>query len=222
MIDVIIIGTVALFMYLGYRRGLLRMIFSLISFILAILLASYLFPIVAEWMMETPVYYALKDYIVRTMGLEDMVQAHSGEIITNLPLPDIILNFLYQHNTPNAFEILNVSTIEEYIAAYFARMAINVISLFVVFVVVKFILSLISGLLDLMSRLPVIKQFNKGGGLLIGLALGVIIVWIGLAVMTLFFLDPTNPDLMSMLENSLIAGWVYETNPIMKMLADIL
>ena len=110
MIDVIIIGTVALFMYLGYRRGLLRMIFSLISFILAILLASYLFPIVAEWMMETPVYYALKDYIVRTMGLEDMVQAHSGEIITSLPLPDIILNFLYQHNTPNAFEILNVST----------------------------------------------------------------------------------------------------------------
>jgi len=208
-------------MYLGYRRGLIRTVFSLVSYVLAISLAIYLFPVVADWLMEMPVYTALKDYIVRTMNLGDVVQYQSDELIANLPLPDIIRGFLHEHNTPNIFELLNVQTIEEYIAAYFSRMAINIIAKVSVFIIVKFTLGLLSGVLDLASRLPVIKQFNQIGGMLIGFVLGLIIVWIGLAVMILFFLDPTGPELMIMLENSLVVGWVYENNPILQILGGI-
>ena len=221
MLDIAVIGIIALFMYLGYRRGLIRTVFSLISFALAIILASYLFPIVAEWLMDMPVYSALKDYIIRTMNFNGPAPYPSQEVIAGLPLPDLLRNLLYEHNTPNIFARLNVSTVEEYIAAYFARMAINIIAMIVVFIVVKFILGIISSILDLVGRLPVIRHFNRGGGLIIGFALGVIIVWIGLAAMILFFLDPTNPELMNMLENSLIVGWIYEHNPIMIMLANI-
>ena len=208
-------------MYLGYRRGLIRTVFSLVSYVLAISLAIYLFPIVADWLTEMPVYTALKDYIVRTMNLGDIVQYQSEEVITQLPIPEIIRNFLYEHNTPSIHNLLNVDTIEEYIAAYFARMAINIIAKIAVFIIVKFTLSLLSGVLDLASRLPVIKQFNQLGGMLIGFLLGLLIVWIGLAVMILFFLDPTGPELMLMLENSLIVGWVYENNPILQILGSI-
>jgi len=197
------------------------MVFSLVSYVLAISLAIYLFPIVADWLMEMPVYTALKDYIIRTMNLGDVVQYQSEDLIANLPLPDIIRSFLHEHNTPNVFELLNVHTIEEYIAAYFARMAINIIAKVAVFLIVKFTLSLLSGLLDLVSRLPIIKQFNQIGGMLAGFLLGLIIVWIGLAVMILFFLDPTGPELMIMLDNSLVVGWVYENNPILQMLGNI-
>ena len=221
MLDLIVIGIIALFMYLGYRRGLIRTVFSLVSYVLAISLAIYLFPVVADWLMEMPVYTALKDYIVRTMNLGDVVQYQSDELIANLPLPDIIRGFLHEHNTPNIFELLNVQTIEEYIAAYFSRMAINIIAKVSVFIIVKFTLGLLSGVLDLASRLPVIKQFNQIGGMLIGFVLGLIIVWIGLAVMILFFLDPTGPELMIMLENSLVVGWVYENNPILQILGGI-
>ena len=221
MLDVIVIGIIALFMYLGYRRGLIRTVFTLFSYVLAISLAIYLFPIVADWLMEMPLYTALKDYIIRTMNLGDVVQYQSEDLIANLPLPDIIRSFLHEHNTPNVFELLNVHTIEEYIAAYFARMAINIIAKVAVFLIVKFTLSLLSGLLDLVSRLPIIKQFNQIGGMLAGFLLGLIIVWIGLAVMILFFLDPTGPELMIMLDNSLVVGWVYENNPILQMLGNI-
>ena len=221
MLDLIVIGIIVLFMYLGYRHGLIRTVFSLVSFVLAISLAIYLFPIVADWLTEISVYDALKDYIMRTMNLSDAAQYQSEEVIANLPLPDLIRGFLYEHNTPNVFELLNVSTIEEYIAAYFARLAINIISKVAVFIIVKFTLSLLAGVLDLVARLPVIKQFNKGGGMLLGFTLGLIIVWIGLAVMILFFLDPTGPELMTMLDNSLVVGWIYENNPIMRVLGNI-
>jgi len=208
-------------MYIGYRRGLIRTIFSFVSFALAIILASYLYPIVAEWMRGTPVYTALKEYIIRTMGLEGVMLAHAAEVIANLPLPGLLRDALLYHNTPNMFELLNVYTIEEYIAGFFAGLAINIISMILVFIIVRIAVSLLCGLFDVIGRLPVIKHFNRGGGLILGLLQGVIIVWIGLAIMNLFFLDPTTPELARMLNESLLAWWIYENNPILAMLANI-
>ena len=223
LLDVIIIVVLVLFMYIGYRRGLIRTVFSLGSFVLAILMASYLYPIVAEWIRTTPVFTGLKEYIIRTMGLEEVVQAQAEEVIASLPLPDLLYRALSQHNTPYIFELLNVhsNNIEEYIAGFFAGMAINIVAMVLVFIVVRLILGFLASILDVVARLPVIKQFNHGGGLLLGLGQGVILVWLGLALMNLFFLDPTTPELARLLDESLIAGLIYEHNPIMIMLANI-
>lgn len=222
LLDLIIIGTLLLFMYLGYRRGFIRTVFSLVSFALSIILAAYLYPIVAEWLRGTPVFTALKGYIIRTMGLEEVVHIHTIELIGSLPVPDLLRRSLLTHyDRPNMFELLNVYTIEEYIAGFFAGMAINIIAMALVFIIVRLILGVISGMLDVVGRLPVIRTFNRGGGLILGLVQGVIIIWIGLALMNLFFLDPTQPELMRLLEESLVAGWIYEHNPIMTMLANI-
>lgn len=208
-------------MYIGHRRGLIRTVFSLASFGISILLAVYLYPLVAEWLRTTPIFTALKGYIIRTMGLEDVVYAHTVEVIANLPIPDLLRRSLMLHNTPNMFELLNVYTIEEYIAGFFAGMAINIIAMVLVFIIVRMVLGILSSMLDIVGRLPVIRHFNRGGGLILGLVQGVVIVWIGLAIINLFFLDPTRPELVRLLEESLIAGWVYEHNPIMVMLASI-
>ena len=194
----------------------------MVSFALSIILSAYLYPIVAAWLRDTPVFTALKEYIIRTMGLENVVHAHSVELIATLPLPDLLRRSLLQHyNTPSMFEMLRVDTIEEYIAGFFAGMAINIIAMIIVFIVVRLVLGLLSNTLDIVGRLPVIRTFNRGGGLALGFVQGVIIVWIGLVVINLFFLDPTNTDLIRILDESLIAGWVYEHNPIMSMLANI-
>jgi len=191
------------------------------SFVLAIFLASHFFPTVAEWIRNTPAYTGLKEYIMRTMGLEDVVHIHTGELLYALPLPDLIRQSLMRHNTPNIFELLNVHTIEEYIAGFFAGMAINIIAMVLVFIIVRLILGFLAGLLDIVGRLPVIRTFNRGGGLILGLIQGVIIVWLGLALINLFFLNPTTPELIRLLDESLLAGWIYEYNPIMTMLANI-
>jgi len=193
----------------------------MVSFALSIVLSIYLFPIVAEWIRNTPAYTALKEYIIRTMGLEEVVQAHGVELIASLPLPDLIRNSLMEHNTPNIFRLLNVYTIEEYIAGFFAGMAINIIAMILVFISVRLILGLLAGVLDLVSRLPVIRTFNRGGGLIFGVIQGVFIVWLGLAIINLFFLNPTTPELVRILDESLIAGWIYEYNPIMAILTNI-
>ena len=220
MLDLIIIAVLALSMYIGYRRGLIGAVFRLLSFALSIILAIYLYPIIADWLRTTPVYTALRDYIIRTMGLEHVVQAHATELIANLPVPALLRRALLQQ-TPEAYELLGIYAIESHIASFFAGMAINIISMILVFFAVRLILGILSGMLDLVGRLPVVRHFNRGGGLLLGALQGVIIIWIGLAVINLFFLDPTRPELMSLLNESLLAGWIYDHNPIMTFLADI-
>lgn len=170
---------------------------------------------------ETPVYTGLKDYIIRNMGLEGVVREHTYDLIRTLPLPDLLIRSLLQYDTPNMYELLDIQTIEEYIASYFAGLAVNIISVIVVFIVVWLIMRIITSMLDLVGRLPVIRVFNHGGGLIFGFLQGILIVWIGLIIINLFFLDPNRPEAYSLLNESLFAGIIYEYNPIMRILASI-
>ena len=221
MLDLIIICIFILFVFLGYWRGMIRMVFGLFSFGLSVILAIRFYPVVAEWLRTTQVYFALKDYIIRTMNLESAVNLHAEELIMTLPLPGLLVGSMLEHHTPNMFNLLQVQTIEEFIAGFFAGMAINIITMFLIFVIIRLFLGLLSGLLDIVGRLPVIRTFNHGGGLILGAIQGVVVIWIGLSVLNLFFLNPTEPGLSQLLNNSLIAGWVYENNPIMILLAMI-
>ena len=221
MLDVIVIGILVLSMYMGYRRGLIRTAFGLVSFIVAIILAGRLYPIVAGWLRTTPLFTELKGYITRTMGMEELIEGHTADLIGSLPVPEILRRSLERHNTPSMFELLNVHTIEEYIAGYFANMAINILSVVLVFILVRIIMNILSNMLDIVGHLPIIRSFNRVGGLGVGLVRGVLLVWIGLAVMSLFFINPTNPGLQYQLEASLVAGWIYENNPILAAIIDM-
>jgi len=222
LLDVIIIGVILLLMYAGYKRGLIHTAYSLVSFVLALILATLLYPSVAAFFRGTMIYTSLQDYFMRSMGLDEVLYTQSLEFIDSLPLPALLRNNLLMHyDSPGAFEALNVNTIEEYVAAFFAGIAINIIAILVVFLIVWIALGVLSKVLDIIGRLPIIRHFNKGGGTILGAVQGLIVVWIGLAVLSLFFLDPTRPEMVVMLDQSLLANIFYQYNPIMSMLATI-
>jgi hypothetical protein len=81
LLDLIILGIIIICTLIGYYRGLLRSLFGLVSFGFAIFLAISIFPRVAEWLRETPLYTGLKAYIIRNIALEEVVQEHTYEII---------------------------------------------------------------------------------------------------------------------------------------------
>lgn len=221
MLDVIIIGVMLLLIYAGYKRGLIHTAYSLVSFGLALILATLMYPGVAGFLRGTMIFTSLTDYFMRNMGLDEILYTQSLDFINALPLPALLRNTLLLHyqDTPDAIATLNVATVEEYVAAFFAGIAINIIAILVVFLIVWIILGVLSKVLDIVGRLPIIRHFNKGGGIILGAIQGLIVVWVGLAVLSLFFLDPTRTDLVDMLNQSLLADIFYQYNPIMSMLA---
>ena len=65
LIDLIVLALIALSTFIGYKKGLIKMAFGLISFILAISLSIVLYKPVSNFVIE---YTTLDDYIEQTIS----------------------------------------------------------------------------------------------------------------------------------------------------------
>jgi uncharacterized membrane protein required for colicin V production len=102
----------------------------------------------------------------------------------------------------------------EAVAASLTEMAINILCFLAVFIIVKFGLKLIVKLLNGVANLPLLSFFNKVGGLAVGAFNGVLIVYILLAIASVFMTD----RLYGLVEASTYAKMMYNNNIILKFL----
>jgi predicted membrane protein len=106
----------------------------------------------------------------------------------------------------------------EAISEELARMAISVLSLLAMYIVLRIVLSVIGVFLRNISRLPVLSQVNRLGGLVFGTLQGVLAVYILCAALVLFSSIPVFAAVFKELETSHFAGGFYENNFIIKWL----
>jgi uncharacterized membrane protein required for colicin V production len=210
------LAVVALCMLIGYKRGLLLTIFGLVSFFLAIFLTRLIYPYVSRFLLQTPLYGHLKQSITDAMGLEPFLQQHTEEqaatVIQALPLPASLKELLQANNTPDMYQLLNVQAVEEYIGGFFASLAINVIAMAVVFILVLVLLRVVGLLLKVIGRFPIIKPLNRIGGLAAGLALGGVMSYITLTILSLLMAITANPQIYALLHHSGVARWLFANN----------
>ncbi|MCL2841307.1 MAG: CvpA family protein [Defluviitaleaceae bacterium] len=214
VLDLAVLVLVALCAFAGYRRGLIRTVYRLASFFIAMFLANYLHGPVARMLRGTALFTTIQESISSTLNLERVVVDHTAarqsEVIDSLPVPDSLREMLHNFNTPDMFELLQVSTIDDYISGFFANMVINIVAMVAVFFLVLIMLSIAGVALDIVSKLPVINSFNNGGGLIVGLALGGILAWICIVVMTLIFATTTDPLIYALMNGSFVVQFVLE------------
>ena len=139
------------------------------------------------------------------------------QVLGNIPLPDVFrLSIL--SNIPSPSELLDIGSIADAAGHELAGMIISVLSLAVIFIVLRLVFGIIGRLLKGVSRLPVFKQINKIGGLILGVLQGVLAVYILFAVLTLFNSNPGFAPVFSGIESSLIASLFYRHNFIISLL----
>jgi len=202
-LDFAIIGIVVLSAYFGYRKGLIRTVYRLASFFIAIFIARQLYPYVARALRQTALFPAIKDRIAEALNLEGM---RGSYVIDNLPIPGFLQSILHNNNTPDMFELLQVSTVEDYIASFFASMIMSGIAALAVFALAMIALAIIGYALDLVSKLPVINFVNRVCGLLFGFIVSIAIIWLCLVVVVL----AGSEGLHGLLDGSRVAGWLFD------------
>ena len=116
---------------------------------------------------------------------------------------------------------MNVNQISDYVSEYVASFIINIIAMIAVFIILIVLFKFLSKTLNIIAKLPVLKTANKlaGGG--IGLVQGVLIIWIGLAILTMFYGKPMFNSANEAVSNSLIAVKFYDSNILIKGLSTI-
>ena len=211
-VDIGVIVVVALCALGGYRRGLIYSVYKLVSFFVAVFFAWMLYSPIAEFIRQTFVYDWLKNAIARALDLEGFLEtaAQRGQsLIDTLPLPYIVQGVLHENNNARMFQILRVSTIEDFVAGFFANMIIMALAIVIVFACVMAILSFVGGLIDIVGRLPIIRTINAAGGLAVGILFGIAFSGLALFLLNVFFSTGAHPSIMEALQGSRFGNWVF-------------
>jgi uncharacterized membrane protein required for colicin V production len=203
----------------GYLRGLVRTVFNLCSFFISIWLTYLFYPRVGSWLRSTPLFDGMKEYFIKLLDLRPLVEGKVADAAETTGLaglleniPEMLRGPLERFNTPDVYEMLGVRSLEEYVGGFIANVLLQILAMILVFCLVMILMKLIGGVLDTVARLPVINLINRVGGLAAGLIIGVVLVWVGLALANMFFAGPSYPEARDMLESSVAAGWFLENN----------
>ena len=141
-LDLILIGIIALFTFLGYKQGLVKAAIKILSFFIAIIVALTIYkPISGVIVKNTGIDESIKNAIVEKIGSKE----------ENIQIENDLTNKIVG-------EVNN--TVDE-VATAFSVKLIEIITLLIIYIVIKIVLKFITVLADLISKLPLIKQINK-------------------------------------------------------------
>lgn len=194
LIDLIVLTIIALFTFIGYKKGLIKVAFGLISFILAIIISFILYRPISNFIIT---YTPLDDYIETTI-----CERLDSPETTNEETNNIVSN--YYTNLKNASTNIIATTISKSI--------INVSCMILVFIISKIILLFFKFIGDLIAKLPLIKQFNSAGGFLYGLLKGFIIIYSLLAIIAIISPIININEVLTIINNSIITNIMYNNN----------
>ena len=194
LIDLIIIAIIALFAFIGYKRGLIKVAFGLVSFILAILISVMLYKPISNFIINyTELDDNLESIIETRLSSSDTSSEETNNIISN-----------YYTNIKNASTLV--------IADGISKTIVNLCCVIIVFIISNTILLFFRFSGDLIAKLPLIKQINNAGGFIYGLLKGFVIIYILLALIAILSPIIDINELITMINNSIITNIMYNNN----------
>lgn len=194
LIDLILIAIIALFTFIGYKKGLIKVAFGLVSFILAILISVILYKPVSNFIINyTPLDDIIETTIEERLDSPDTTDEETNNIVAN-----------YYSNIKNA----TTATIANGIS----KTIINIGCMIIVFIVSNIVLLFFKFTGDLIAKLPLIKQFNSAGGFIYGLLKGFIFVYVTLALISILSPLVNMNTIIEIINSSIITNIMYNNN----------
>ena len=184
IIDLVIIAIIALCVFLGYKKGLTQYIIKIFSFIISLVVAFVLFKPVSNFVIQnTKIDETIKEAVINVV--KDDVE-ETGKVKEDNNLPKAMVEYI-NNTIENAVNEAKENVIE--IAAEgVASATINVGVAILLFIIVRIALIFISMLSKIITDLPIIKQFDKTGGIIYGLLKSFVIIFVIFALLS--FVSP--------------------------------
>ncbi|MEG0014029.1 MAG: CvpA family protein [Clostridium sp.] len=222
MLDIIIIVFIGLTGFIASRKGFIKAAYQLSSFILALVISVMVYPIMSSILKLMPMYEGIKNWnIERVSSLKIIggLQAQSDTIREATAwLPDFMSEQIVQNNNPEIYNLMHVEGLVEYISTYIADICINAMAIVIVWIIVRIILSIIVGTLDLFTKLPILNFTNKIVGFVLGITKGTCIIWLIYLVIPFLMIAPQFTVIENLLNQSILGQWLYNNNLILNCL----
>lgn len=203
----------------GYIKGIVRVVFSLISIFLTIGMVTWMTPYVSEFLQtKTPVYRNIQEKCIESVRVkskqkvEEKVEEQIPAQIAGIEIPKEWQEKLEGLTEGTADEILEQSGVYEEMGARMANTIVNIIACIISLIIVIIVLRILVIMLDIVARLPVLKSLNRLGGLAAGAVEGIIVVWILFFVITLCQTSDLGRQLLNDINGNCFLKILYENN----------
>ncbi|MCR4892904.1 MAG: CvpA family protein [Lachnospiraceae bacterium] len=218
-ITVVIIALILLlFTLYGARKGIIQVVFSLGSTLIAMWLVSYLTPYVTDFLKErTGVYDTVYEQISGAFAEENAKRDNTileNQIVTieSYSIPDPLKTLLKDNNTEEVYQNLLVSIFEDYVSTFLTDLLLNIIAYIFTFLIVMVILRLIIRSMNLLDNLPLLHGMNHFAGALAGFAEGLIVIWLIFLFMTAIIGTETGQRFYAIVQGNPVLRFLYNNN----------
>lgn len=208
IIDLIIVAVIAICIIIGYVRGLTGCLIKILSFVLSLVIAFILFIPVSNFVIENTQIDESLEKSIREMLISDN---KSSEEEMPTAMSDYI-NKKAEEIVDNAKEEVVNATARD-----ISQTIVKAGTWIALFIVARIALIFLKLITSLISKLPVIKQCDKLGGIIYGVLEGLLITYFALAVIS--FITPiTNKNLSENINKSYLGSQMYNHNLLLKII----
>lgn len=227
-----IIGVCA---FAGWRMGFVKSVFSLVSTIAVIIITILVSPIVTNMLKSSEkISGTIQSKLEEVIDLSGIAENLSSDeekdplaFIDSLELPDSIkdtikdsLEDTMEEKKEEAADFVGdkLGALEKYICELLTNIILNALGFFITFIVAAVGIAILCFVLDLLSKLPVLHQINTLFGIAMGALEGLVILWIVFIVITMLGSTGFGQACMTMISDSKILSFLYDSNILSKIL----
>lgn len=204
----------------GYLRGLVRVLFSLVAVFVTIVLATAISPYVAHFLQtQTPLYHTVEekcvDYLQSAVedGIQQETQVQGDGTVFGIKIPEELQELFAENAAVQAGNgVAEYAGIYEKAGEFVAGQVVQRLAWVLSFVVILASLSVIVHVLDILAKLPVLKNINRLGGLAVGLLEGLIVVWILFLAVFLCQGTELGREMMDTIQGNAILKFINDNN----------
>lgn len=211
----------------GYARGFVKEVVSMLFLVLSVAIVWVINPAVSSIIKEhTGFYTEIRERCGESLEeqLEPGIQVGRETqmtLIDQLPLPEGIKKGLITNNNPEVYKLLAVDSFVDYVADYVATILTNGVGFIVSFLLAFAAMKILVWTLGFMSSLPVLRGLDRIAGGVVGLAKGLIFLWVlGLAA-TVLCNTPAGKECMEAIERDRFLTFLYDTDLFVKVFINI-
>ncbi len=208
----------------GRRRGFIRTVFTLFSTIIALVLTTWISPVISKELQKNEkVMGFVTEKVTKVIDFTDIGSKITDQVnfINKLPLPKIMKHTLIENNTKDVYTAMAVSNFKDYISGSISRIIINAAVFLIIVLFITIGLAIICETLDIISKLPLINGLNKTAGLLAGLLHGIVVVWIGCIFLTILGSTEWGKTLFSLINESTFLSTIYNNNLLLNFIMNL-
>ncbi len=223
----IVVGIIFLLsVFLCYKKGLIKIVASLVSTLVCIMLVMLISPSVSGFIQNsTPLKGIVQEKCADIMGIEMSVNPEVGSVnlsreeeinlIEGAELPELLQEMLLENNNSEVYEALGVGSFVEYIGAYITKVIADIIAFLITFIIAFIVVRIVIGMLGFLDKIPLVGGVNHLLGGAVGVGVGLLIIWILFIVITLLYNTSIGASCMDSIADNGILSWLYDNNPLM-------